>query len=144
MRISRHRIALAQGSKVEHVLFFLDMENLLTMFLGRHISTVHKNTSKGATCRLREAFHADGRLDFFRLFHLLYRETGSTQRQGLCAIGFRIEAATCLVRSICSTPSRHRGFGEVQRTLGYLQPGETCERYKYTFLPSVPANSGQL
>jgi len=140
VRRSRDRIALAQGSKVEHELFFLDMENLLPMFLGRHISTVHKNTFMGATCLLRETLHADGGLDLFLLFDLLYREIGSTQRQALCAIGFRMEPAACLVRSICSTPSRHRGFGEVQRTLGYLQPGETCERYKYTFLQSVPEN----
>src|SRR5208337_4583875 len=104
------------------------MENLSPMFLGHHISTVYNNTSRDATClRLREALHADGRLDFFLLLHLLCRETGSTKRQAFFATPFRIDSATCLVRSICSTPFRHRGFGEVQRTVGYHQPGAACE-----------------
>jgi hypothetical protein len=121
------------------------MENLLPMFLSRYISKIYKNTSKGATCRrLREELHTEGRLDFFHLFHLLCRETGLTRLQAFCAKGFHIEPATCSVRSICSKPSRHRSFGEVDRTLGYFQSGEAREGYKVSFSSSIPENPGQL
>lgn len=110
------------------------MEKLLRMFLDCNISTIYKNTSRDATrWRLREALHTNGRLDFSHLFHLLCRETGATQRQAFCAIGFRIESVTCLVRSICSTPFRHRGFGEVQRTVGYHQHGADIPKFSNLF-----------
>ncbi len=128
MRIRRQLIALAQDSTIQLELFFLDMENLSPMFLGRHISPVYKNTSRDTTCRrLREALHTDGRLDFFLLFRLLCRETGSTQRQAFFTTGFRMDSETCLVRSICSTHFRHRGFGEIRRSVGYHKPGAACE-----------------
>lgn len=110
------------------------MENLLRMFLGRNISTVYKNTSKGATCRRpRGILHADGRLDFFHLFQLLCRETGSILRHAFWVIRFRIEPATSLVRSICSTPPRHRGFGEVGGTLVTFNPGKHAKDMSILF-----------